>query len=98
MTIALCCLFLAGSLNVFSNGPQSYAQIKSPDGYDHKNSREQQSTLVGWGKQALSAHLNQIESFLIFAAGVLVVTATGIVFSVTDYLIVAYLIARIAYI
>ena len=98
MSIALWCLFIAGLLHVLSKTPLFRAQSKSPQGYDNSNPREQQASLGRMGKRALAAHQNQLESFPIFAAGILVATATGMVSSAIDYLAIAYIIARVAYI
>jgi uncharacterized MAPEG superfamily protein len=98
MSIALWCLFIAGLLHVLSKTPLFRAQHKSPEGYDNNNPREQQASLNGLGKRALAAHQNQIESFPLFATGILVATATGVVTSTIDYLAIAYIVARVAYI
>jgi uncharacterized MAPEG superfamily protein len=98
MSIALWCLFLAGLLHVLSKTPLFRAQRKSPQGYDNHHPREQQAALEGVGKRALAAHQNQIESFPIFAAGILIATATGMVSSAIDYLAVAYIASRVAYV
>ncbi|MDC1341371.1 MAPEG family protein [Oceanospirillaceae bacterium] len=98
MSIALWCLFIAGLLHVLSKTPLFRAQHKSPEGYDNNNPREQQANLNGLGKRALAAHQNQIESFPLFATGILVATATGMVSSAIDYLAIAYIVARVAYI
>ena len=98
MSIALWCLFIAGLLHVLSKTPLFRAQHKSPEGYDNNNPREQQAILSGLGKRALAAHQNQIESFPLFATGILVATATGMVSSAIDYLAIAYIVARVAYI
>ena len=98
MSIALWCLFIAGLLHVLSKTPLFRAQHKSPKGYDNNNPREQQASLNGLGKRALAAHQNQIESFPLFATGILVATATGMVSSAIDYLAIAYIVARVAYI
>ncbi len=98
MSIALWCLFLAGLLHVLSKTPLFRAQHKSPEGYDNNNPREQQASLSGLGKRALAAHQNQIESFPLFATGILVATATGMVSSAIDYLAIAYIVARVGYI
>lgn len=98
MSIALWCLFLAGLLHIFSKLPLSQAQLKSAKGYDNNNPREQQEALEGWGKRALAAHQNQIESFPLFAAGILIAAATGTISNIIDYLAIAYIVARILYI
>jgi len=98
MSIALWCLFLAGLLHVLSKIPLAHAQLKSAEGYDNNNPREQQLALKGWGKRALAAHQNQIESFPLFAAGIIIATTTGLVSNIVDYFAIAYIIARLVYI
>ena len=98
MTIALWCLFFAALLHFISKVPLAMAQAKSKGGYDNNNPREQQAALTGWGKRALAIHQNQIESFPLFAAGVLVATASGQSAPVIGYLAIAYVLARFAYI
>ena len=97
MSIALWCLFLAGLFHVLSKFPLARAQLYSAKGYDNNNPREQQMALEGWGKRALAAHQNQIESFPLFAAGILIATATAVTSSIVDYLAIAYVVARVAY-
>lgn len=97
MTIELWCLFIAGLLHTLSKAPLMKAQSQAPGGYNNRAPREQQASLEGWAKRALAAHENQIESFPLFAAGVLVVMATGVESAVTGYLALAYIVARIAY-
>ncbi len=97
MSIELWCLFFAGLLHTLSKAPLMKAQAQAPGGYNNRAPREQQSTLEGWAKRALAAHENQIESFPLFAAGVLVVTASGVESPVTGYLAMAYILARIVY-
>jgi len=98
MSIALWCLFLAGLLHVLSKIPLAQAQLKSAGGYDNNNPREQQIALEGWGKRALAAHQNQIESFPLFAAGVIIATITGVESNIVDYCAIAYIVARLAYV
>ncbi len=98
MSIALWCLFLAGLFHVFSKAPLAHAQLKCAGGYDNNSPREQQLALEGWGKRALAAHQNQIESFPIFAAGVLLTTTMGITSNAVDYLAIAYIVARVLYV
>ena len=98
MSITLWCLFFAGLLHLISKIPLARAQAQSAVGYDNKNPREQQHALDGWGRRALAAHQNQIESFPLFAAGVLVATVSGITSSAVTYLAVIFIVARIAYI
>ena len=97
MSIALWCLFLAGLLHVISKAPLGKAQADSAQGYDNNNPREQQAALDGWGKRALAAHQNQIESFPLFAAGILVATVSEVGSSAIDCLAIAYIVARVGY-
>jgi uncharacterized MAPEG superfamily protein len=98
MTIALWCLVAAAVLHTISKGPLAMHMAKAPGGYDNNKPREQAASLEGAGKRALAIHLNQIESFPLFAAGVLVATAAGVASSAVDYCAIAYIAARIVYI
>ena len=98
MSIELWCLFFAGLLHLFSKAPLAYAQNQQAGGYDNKNPREQQAALSDWGKRAMAAHQNQLESFPLFAAGVLVATFTNNPSSIIAYLSVAHVVARVLYI
>lgn len=97
MTTALWCLFIAALLHIASKTPLFRAQLKSPGGYDNNNPREQQQALEGAGKRALAAHHNQLESFPLFAAGVLVASFSGVTSAAVSWLALAYLISRVAY-
>lgn len=98
MTIELWCLFIAGLLHTLSKLPLVKAQAKMKGGYDNNNPREQQASLSGWGKRAHAAHNNQIESFPLFATGVLVAMVADVTSSAVGYLAVAYVISRVLYI
>ncbi len=75
--------------------PLGMAQVKV--GYDNHNPRDQQASLTGWGKRALAAHQNQIESFPLFAAGILVAESLAVAQATVDNLAMAYIAARILY-
>jgi len=98
MTIPLWSLFFAALLHGFSKLPLIIAQAKQPGGYNNRMPREQQNQLNDWGQRALAAHQNQIESFPLFAAGVLVITATGLSSSTLTLLCLTYLVARVLFI
>ena len=98
MTIALWCLFIAGILHTVSKGPLAMQMAKAPGGYDNNMPREQAASLTGVGKRALAVHLNQIESFPLFAAGVLVATVAAVQSVWVDYIAIAYVAARLIYI
>ncbi|MBC6428322.1 MAG: MAPEG family protein [Cellvibrionales bacterium] len=97
MSIALWCLFAAGVLHFASKLPLIYAQTQESGGYDNRNPRAQQAALQGWGERALAVHKNQMESFPLFAAGILVALFTDAAPSAVDYLALAYILARLAY-
>ncbi|TKB47157.1 MAPEG family protein [Thalassotalea mangrovi] len=97
MTIQLWCLFIAGLLHPLSKLPLIKAQAQCPGGYDNNNPREQQASLTGWGKRALAAHQNQIESLPLFASGVLVTMVADVSSSMVSFLAITYVIARIVY-
>ena len=97
MSIALWCLFIAALLHVLSKMPLAKAQNECEQGYDNNNPRAQQDSLQGWGQRALAAHENQIESFPLFAAGVLVALFMQVSQGLVDQLAMAYVVARIAY-
>jgi uncharacterized MAPEG superfamily protein len=97
MTVALWCLFAAAILHPVSKFPLSVAQAREGRGYDNNNPREQQARLTGWGARARAVHLNQIESFPLFAAGVLVATVAAPKGGTVDCLALAYVAARLLY-
>lgn len=98
MTIALWCLLLTALLHVITKAFLIKAQSACEGGYDNNYPRTQQATLEGWGLRALGAHENQIESFPLFAAGVLVATATGQTSAVIGYLAIAFVVCRLIFI
>jgi uncharacterized MAPEG superfamily protein len=56
------------------------------------------ATVTGWGRRAKAAHENQIESFPLFAAGVLVATLVAKGGASIDLLAGTYVAARLIYI
>lgn len=97
MTIELWCLFFTGLLHLLTKIPLIKAQVATDKGYDNNNPRQQQAALTGFGSRALAAHENQIESFPLFAAGILVATVTGVTSVWVSYLAVLFVIARLAF-
>lgn len=98
MSIALWCLFIAALLHLISKVPVIKAQNDMAGGYNNNYPREQQAALTGWGKRALAAHENQMESFPLFAAGVLVATVSGVTSVWVSYLAIVFIVARIVFI
>jgi len=70
--ISLWFVFAAAILVILSKAPLALAMAKEGKGYDNRHPRAQQDRLTGWGKRALAAHQNTIESFPIFAAGMII--------------------------
>lgn len=97
MTIAHWCLFAAALLHVVSKLPLGAAMAREGGGYDNRNPRAQQERLTGWGRRARAVHENQIESFPLFAAGVLVATTAAPRADLVDWLALAYIAARLVY-
>lgn len=98
MTIAHWCLFAAALLHVASKFPLGAAMAREGGGYDNRNPRAQQDRLTtGWARRAKAVHENQIESFPLFAAGVLVATTAAPRSELTDWLALAYIGARLVY-
>ncbi|MEO8800039.1 MAG: MAPEG family protein [Polyangiaceae bacterium] len=99
MTIAFWCLPVAFLLIYASKIPVAIAQVKAGGGrYDNHHPRDQQAALTGWGKRAISAHLNGFEGFAGFAAAVLVAHAAGGNAHTADVLAVAYVVTRVLYV
>jgi len=98
MSILLWCLFFAALLHVLSKLPLIVAMAREAGGYDNNTPREQQASLKDWGKRALAAHENQIESFPLYAAAILVAVSMNIKSGAVEYLAISYLVARVLYI
>jgi uncharacterized MAPEG superfamily protein len=69
---------IAAVLVLVSKAPVVVAMSQEGQGYDNHHPRTQQGRLAGWGKRALAAHLNTIESFPIFSACLLSGHALGV--------------------
>lgn len=97
MTVPHWCLFAAALLHVVSKFPLAAAMGREGGGYDNRNPRDQQARLTGWGRRARAVHENQIESFPLFAAGVLVALTAAPRSTTIDLLALAYVAARLVY-
>lgn len=64
-------IFLAFSLIYVPRVLVIVFSVKKLGGLDNNNPRDQQAQLTGWGKRAQGAHMNMIEAFPVFAAGML---------------------------
>ncbi|MCB9706904.1 MAG: MAPEG family protein [Myxococcales bacterium] len=97
MSIALWCLLAAALLHLVTKAPLAAAMAREGRGYDNHNPRDQQARLVGWGRRAKAVHDNQIESFPLFAAGVVVATSAAPASGAIDLLALAYVAARLLF-
>jgi len=98
MVTAYVCVVVAFLLNLVSKLPVAIAMQRQPGGYDNRLPRQQQADLQGWGRRALSAHLNSFEAFPAFAIAVLMAASAGADPTWTGTLAVAFVTARVAYI
>tara|TARA_Y100000758_G_scaffold271448_1_gene213898 strand:- start:1073 stop:1465 length:393 start_codon:yes stop_codon:yes gene_type:complete len=97
MSVPLWSLFIAALMLVLTKAPVAVAQSRSGSGYDNAHPRAQQAGLTGWGARALASHHNMIEAFPVFAAGVLVVLATGTLGAAANVLCLVFLLSRVVY-
>ncbi|MBB72567.1 MAG: hypothetical protein CMF50_09240 [Legionellales bacterium] len=97
MSIPVISLFLAAIFAIASKAPVIKAIKEQFGHYNNKSPREQMQQLAGWGARAQAAHQNMLESFPFFAAGVVVVLATGAVSVFANILCILYILSRIVY-
>ncbi|PKM04789.1 MAG: hypothetical protein CVV16_03615 [Gammaproteobacteria bacterium HGW-Gammaproteobacteria-6] len=98
MTFPLWCLFVAALLLVLTKIPVAIAMARSSKaGYDNRYPRLQQLALTGWGARAMAAHANMFEAFPLFAAGVLVVQATGSLGDSVNVMAGLFVVSRVLY-
>jgi uncharacterized MAPEG superfamily protein len=97
MTTLLVCLFIATIMPMLAKVPLALAMNKEQGGYDNRNPREQQRSLVGFGARAKAAHENSFEALIMFSPGVLAVIATNAMGSTAEYLAITFVVARVAY-
>ncbi len=93
MTIAYCCLLIAGLLPYIAVG-----FAKSGGGYDNARPRESMATFEGRQARAVAAHANSFEAFPFFAAVVLLAGLTHADLHWVNTLSVIFIVARIGYI
>ena len=97
MATVYICLILAFGLIYLSKLPVGYAQSKM-GGYDNHHPRDQQAGLTGWGKRALAAHHNTIETFPGFGVGVLLALYSEVDVNLLSGLCVGFVLARALFI
>jgi uncharacterized MAPEG superfamily protein len=72
--------------------------VKTFGRLDNNNPRDQQAQLTGWGKRAQGAHMNMIEAFPVFAAGMLSSMIGHVPLERIVYLGAAFIALRVIYI
>jgi uncharacterized MAPEG superfamily protein len=97
MTIILICLFIATLLPILAKAPLAKAMDKEQGGYNNRLPREQQKKLSGFGARAKAAHENSFEALIMFTPGALAVVATNSIGSMAEYVAMAFIAARVAY-
>ncbi len=93
MTIAYCCLLIAGLLPYIAVG-----FAKSGGGYDNASPRESMAKFQGRQARAVAAHANSFEAFPFFAAVVLLAGVSHPDPLLVNVLAVVFIFARIGYI
>jgi|JI9StandDraft_1071089.scaffolds.fasta_scaffold736039_1 uncharacterized MAPEG superfamily protein len=97
MTIIYASIFISFLLIYIAKIPVAYAMYKLDNKYDNSYPRDQQARLTGWGKRALSAHLNTIEGFPAFATATILALFSYADTSLIQILCAIYILARIFY-
>lgn len=98
MSILIWSLLCAALLVILSKAPAMFFINRETTGYDNHHPREQQAQMKGAGARALAAHQNTIESFPLFAAGILVAELAAEAHLLSATLAVAFIVARVLYI
>lgn len=69
MTIPVLSLLFAILSIMITKIPVAHAMNQQKGGYNNRYPRDQQANLTGFGKRALSAHMNTFEALPVFIAG-----------------------------
>lgn len=97
MSIPFWCVFIAALLIYLAKVPVAKAMSQEGRGYDNHHPRAQQARLTGLGARAYAAHMNSIEIFPLFAAGVLMAHTTQVFGWGIDLLAVLFVASRVLY-
>ena len=97
MTLIISTVIFAALLIFISKIPLAIAMSKQPEGYDNRLPRKQQSALTNFGQRALGAHINSIEAFPLFAAGVCLALISEANLVTVQNLCVIFCCSRVAY-
>jgi uncharacterized MAPEG superfamily protein len=93
MSIAYWCVLAAALLPLLFT---AIAKFSGP-GFNNRRPRDFQAQLSGMRQRAHWAHLNSLEAFPPFAAGVIIAHQLGAAQGVVDGLALAFIAARLAY-
>lgn len=97
MSIPFWSVFIAALLIYVAKIPLAKAMNAEAGGYDNHHPRAQQARLTGLGARAHAAHLNSIEIFPLFAAGVLMAHTTEMFGWWVDVLAILFVVSRMLY-
>lgn len=97
MTIVIVCLFIATLMPILAKAPLAIAMNKERGGYDNRNPRQQQKSLLGFGARAKAAHENCFEALIMFTPGALAVLVTNNAGQLAEYFAIAFVASRLAY-
>ena len=97
MSIAFWCVLVSALLIYVAKLPLARAMGQESGGYDNHHPRAQQARLTGFGARAHAAHLNSIEIFPLFAAGVLMAHVADLSSGWPDWLAVSFIVSRVFY-
>jgi uncharacterized MAPEG superfamily protein len=97
MTTPFLCVLLAAVLIYLPRGFVIAGQVGRPEGLDNRHPRDQQAKLEGWARRAHAAHLNTLEAFPVFAAGVLIAHLSGADPGWSSRLSIVFVVARVIY-
>lgn len=97
MSIPFWCVFVSALMIYIAKWPVARAMNAEPGGYDNHHPRSQQAMLTGLGARAHAAHLNSIEMFPLFAAGVLMAHTTDVFGWWVDLLAIVFVVSRVLY-
>ena len=93
MTLAYWCVLVAAVLPLIFTGIAKF----SGRGFNNRAVRDFQATLTGFRQRAHWAHLNSLEAFPVFAAGVLMAAQQDVAADRVDALSLGFIAARVLY-
>jgi len=94
MTIACCCVFIAGVLPYICAGMAKWGF----QNFDNHNPRQWLASQTGFRARANAAQHNSFEAFPFFAVAVIVASIKGVTLGTIDLLAIIFIFARIGFI